>query len=291
MVISKQTTTYDVDVQDVEYLRHGDSPLLARLFRPVGDGPFPIMVELHGGAWVRGDRLIGNAANEALARNGVIVAALDFRVPPVASYPASFADIHYAIRWCKAHAESWNGIPGRIGAMGTSSGAHQAMLLGMRPNDPRYAALPDANGTAGVDGTLGCVIMVSPVIDPLGRYLYAKGLRDDVKPPEGMADRVGPMHDLYWVTEDAMAEAAPARALAAGESMELPPTLCVARTYEDAHPRPDLDEFIAQYRRAGGRIDVNIFEGQGERILEDVSTPMAQEAIEMMTAFIREHLG
>ena len=53
MVVSKQST-YEVDVQDVEYLRHGETPLLARLFRPRGTGPFPIMVELHGGAWVRG---------------------------------------------------------------------------------------------------------------------------------------------------------------------------------------------------------------------------------------------
>jgi len=162
-------TAYDIDVADVEYLRHGDKPLQARLFKPRGSGPFPIMVELHGGAWVRGDRLNGNAANEALARNGVIVAALDFRVPPVAPYPASLADIHCGIRWCKTQAPAWNGRPDRIGAMGTSSGAHQAMLLGMRPRDPRYAALSLPAGATTVDGTLGCVIMVSPVIDPLGR--------------------------------------------------------------------------------------------------------------------------
>ena len=204
MVISNQTT-YEVDIEDVEYLRHGEAPLLARLFKPCGSGPFPIIIELHGGAWVRGHRLNSNAGNEALARNGVIVAALDFRVPPVASYPASLADIHYAIRWCKSQAAAWNGIPNSIGAMGTSSGAHQAMLLGMRPNDPRYAALPFSNRATAVDGTLGCVIMVSPVIDPLGRYQYAKGLRDDCTPPQGMAERVAPMHDLYWVTEEAMA--------------------------------------------------------------------------------------
>ena len=133
--------------------------------------------------------------------------------------------------------------------------------------------------------------MVSPVIDPLGRYRYAKGLRDDCTPPAGMAERVGPMHDLYWETEEAMAEAAPARRLAAGERMALPPTLCLARSYEEAHPRPDLDEFILQYRKAGGTLDAHIFEGAGERILEDVSTPVAQEAIERMTAFIRQRLG
>ena len=284
-------TTYDVQIEDVEYLRHGDKPFLARLFRPQGAGPFPVMVELHGGAWVNGNRENGNVGNEALARNGVIVAALDFRVPPEAPYPASLADIHYGIRWAKANAESWNGISEKIGAMGTSSGAHQAMLLGMRPNDSRYAALSFTNGSTGVDGALDCVIMVSPVIDPLGRYHYAKGLRDDVTRPDSVGENTVAMHDMYWVTEEAMAEGAPARILAGGESTELPPTLCLARAYEAAHPRPDLDEFISQYRNAGGRIDVTIFEEEGEGVLRDLSSNVAQQALSEMTAFIRENLA
>jgi hypothetical protein len=42
---------YEFDVEDVEYLRHGDKPLLARVFRPRGEGPFAALVECHGGAW------------------------------------------------------------------------------------------------------------------------------------------------------------------------------------------------------------------------------------------------
>ena len=290
MTISKQTT-YEVEIEDVEYLRHGDNPFLARVFKPKGTGPFPVMIELHGGAWVNGTRLNGNVGNEALASNGIVVVALDFRVPPEASYPASLADIHYGIRWCKAHAQEWNGISEKVGAMGTSSGAHQAMLLGMRPTDARYAALSLTNGASDVDGTLGCVIMVSPVIDPLGRYHYAKGIREDIKPPESVGERTVAMHDMYWVSEEAMAEAAPARILAAGERTELPPTLCLARIYEAAHPRPDLDEFIAQYRKAGGQIDVTIFDEEGEGVLRDLSTDVAQQALEQMTAFINQHLG
>ena len=290
MTISKQTT-YEVEIEDVEYLRHGDNPFLARVFKPKGTGPFPVMIELHGGAWVNGTRLNGNAGNEALASNGIVVVALDFRVPPEASYPASLADIHYGIRWAKAHAREWNGISEKVGAMGTSSGAHQAMLLGMRPNDSRYAALSLTNGATDVDGTLGCVIMVSPVIDPLGRYHYAKGIREDIKPPESVGERTVAMHDMYWVTEEAMAEAAPARILSGGERTELPPTLCLCRSYEAAHPRPDREEFIAQYRKAGGRIDVTVFDEEGEGVLRDLSTDVAQRALEQMTAFINEHLG
>ncbi|MCI0782148.1 MAG: alpha/beta hydrolase [Chloroflexi bacterium] len=287
--MATSTQTYEVDIADVEYLRHGDTPLLARLFKPQGSGPFPIMLELHGGAWVRGSRENGDAANEALAKTGVIVAALDFRTE--APYPASLADIHYGIRWAKTQAAAWNGNPDRIGAMGTSSGAHQAMLLGMRPDDSRYAALPSPAGAAAVDGTLGCVIMVSPVIDPLGRYLYAKGLRQDCTPPEGMGERTPAMHEQYWGTEEAMAEGAPARILAGGEKTALPPTLTLRRSYEAAHPRPDFDEFVNQYRKAGGQIDVTIFEEEGEGVLRDLSSQIAQQALEEMSAFIDQHLG
>ena len=283
--------TYDIDIEDVEYLRHGDKPLLARLHKPQGSGPFPLIVELHGGAWCRGDRLNDSVLNEALARRGIVVAALDFRMPPDASYPGSLADIHYGIRWCKTQAAAWGSRPDRVAAMGSSSGAHQAMLLGMRPHDPRYAALPLPAGAASVDGTLGCVILCSPVIDPLGRYQYAKGLRQDCTPPEGFADRVVPSHDQYWQTEEAMAEAAPARALARGEKTELPPVLYLSRGYETAHPRPDLDEFVKQYRQAGGHVDLAIFEGEGDGFLtKNLSSPAAQQAFEQLIAFVHQHL-
>jgi acetyl esterase/lipase len=176
--------------------------------------------------------------------------------------------------------------------MGSSSGAHQAMLLGMRPHDPRYAALPLPAGAASVDASLRCVILCSPVIDPLGRYLYAKGLRQDCTPPAGFAERVVPSHDQYWQTEEAMAEGAPARALARGEQAVLPPTLYLSRTNETSHPRPDLDEFVTQYRKAGGQVDLQLFEGEGEGFLtKNIASPGAEQAFEQILEFIHKHMG
>src|SRR6266852_5228648 len=155
--------TYAIDIEDVEYIRHGDQPLLARLFQPRGPGPFPLIVELHGGAWNLGDRLMDVAINEPLAKSGVVVAALDFRMPPVASYPASMTDINYGIRWFKAHAAEFHSRPNQVGLMGSSSGGHQVMLAGMRPHDPRYSALPLPAGAPSVDATVRCVVMLWPV--------------------------------------------------------------------------------------------------------------------------------
>ena len=183
--------SYEFKVEDVEYVRHGDTPQLARLYRPQGPGPFPIMVELHGGAWCRQDRLADKLIHESLAKSGVIVASLDFRQPPAAPYPASFQDIHYGIRWLKSRAAELGSRPDMIGSMGNSSGGHQAMLLAMRAFDPRYGALPQPAGST-FDATVRAVIMCSPVIDPIGRYRYAKDIEAKGKPYPLAVDELMP---------------------------------------------------------------------------------------------------
>jgi len=56
MSVTSLKQHYEVGIEEVEYLRHGDKPLLARIFKPRGSGPFPAVVEMHGGAWCMGDR-------------------------------------------------------------------------------------------------------------------------------------------------------------------------------------------------------------------------------------------
>src|SRR5437867_1893508 len=136
-------------------------------------------------------------------------------------------------------------------------GGHQAMLLALRPFDARYAALPLV-GAPGIDATVKCVIMTSPVIDPLGRYRYAKDLKAKGQPYPSLVDEVLPCHDAYWKTEAAMDEGAPASALERGEKMQLPPVLYLQGTEDVAHPRPHLDRFVAAYRKAGGVVDLEI---------------------------------
>jgi len=280
---------YELDVEDVEYVRHGDKPFLARLFKPRGRGPFSLIVELHGGAWCRGDRLNDTVINERLAKTGVVVAALDFRMPPDASYPASLADIHYAIRWLKTRAAELGSHPDLVGILGSSSGAHQAMLVAMRPRDPRYSALALPVRAAPVDSSVRCVVMCWPVIDPLARYRYAKRLKDGGKPYPEVVDRVLPCHDQFWQTEEAMAEGNPVLALERGERVELPPVLYVQGTRDVAHPRPDLDRFVVNYRKAGGQVELELYEGEAEGFISrNPASSAAAQAIEKIIAFVHK---
>jgi acetyl esterase len=297
-----KTFQYEIDVEDVDYLHHGDTRLLARLFKPRGSGPFPSIVELHGGAWCLGDRLQDTTINEQLARNGILVAALDFRVPPAASYPGSAVDINYGIRWMKTQATNLSSHPEMICSFGISSGGHMAMLLAMRPRDSRYSAIALPGPGSSVDATVRGVIMGAPVIDPLGRYRYAKQLKEKGESYPEFVDLVLPLHDKYWKTEDAMAEGNPVMALERGESVELPPVLYIQDTRDIVHPRVQLDRFVELYRKAGGRVELELSEGASDAFAprnppqalrhmakQDPASPTAVRTIEKMVAFVRQH--
>lgn len=284
-------TNHALQIEDIEYLRHGDTPLLLRLFKPSGAGPFPLIVELHGGAWCRGDRMNDTLINEALAKSGVVVAALDWRMPPVAQYPASLTDINYAVRWLKARAGELCSRPELVGIMGSSSGGHQAILAAMRPRDVRYSALPLPAGAAQVDASVRCVVMCWPVIDPLGRYQYAKDLKKCGGSHAEFADRVLPCHDQFWGSEAAMAEGSPTRALEHGEKVELPPVLYIQGSADMAHPKPDRERFIENYRQAGGHLELELFEGEAEGFIgRNANSPSAARATEKIIAFVHKQL-
>ena len=282
---------YEITIEDVEYVRHGDTPQLARMFTPRGSGPFPIMVSLHGGAWCRESRMTDEPIHQALAKSGVVVASLDFRMPPAASYPGSMVDINYGIRWIKTRASSLGGRPDRVGVMGTSSGGHQAMLTAMRPRDARYAVQALPAGSPAVDASVRCAILLWPVIDPLGRYRYAKELKAAGPPYPEIADRVLPAHDQYWQTEAAMEEGNPVMALERGEKTEMPPVLYLQATKDVAHPRPHLDRFVAAYRKAGGQVDLELYDAQGSGFARDGSTPEGAKAQARIIEFVNTNLG
>ena len=117
-----------------------------RIYRPNGPGPFPVLVDVHGGAWTRGNYLNNENIDSALAATGMLVMALEFRQAPAHVYPAQVQDVNYGTRWAKTHAAEFGGDRDNVGGLGTSSGGHSMMLSALRYDDPRYAAEPVPGG-------------------------------------------------------------------------------------------------------------------------------------------------
>ena len=286
--------TQTFTTEDIDYLRHGASALKLRLFRPVGAGPFPAVVDLHGGAWNRGDLGGCKDRDEVLVEAGLAVAAVDFRQAGD-GYLATMEDINYAVRWLKAHAGDYGIDAGRIGLSGQSSGGHLAMLAAMRPHDERYAAIAlDADTSEvdapEVDATVVCVGMQWPVMNPLSRYRHA--LRERAaNPPAAWVGDIPESHDRYWVTDENMSEGNPMLALERGETVKMPPAMWVqgrpdaVHDYRDPESPVDMNEperFAHNYRKAGGDIEI-VYVEQAVRSTDVSFNPLA--------AFFRKHLA
>src|SRR5438876_971072 len=166
--VGARTATYDptarfeITVSEVELRRNAAGRMLmARIYRPGGAGPFPVVLDLHGGAWNAKDRHAEEPMDRALAASGLLVVAIDMTLAPEAPYPACVQDANYAVRWLKASAATWNGDTSKLGVYGSSSGGHVAELLGMRPRDPRYNAIPLAptpnNSAPNIDASVAWV--------------------------------------------------------------------------------------------------------------------------------------
>ncbi|NKB59849.1 MAG: alpha/beta fold hydrolase [Alphaproteobacteria bacterium] len=280
------TDVQSIAVEDIEYLRHGDRAMMLRLFRPDGAGPFPVVVDLHGGAWNNGSLEECQARDEFLAEAGIAATALDFR-HAADGYPTSLVDINYAIRWLKTHASSLRLDPERVAVTGQSSGGHLAMLAAMRPEDPRYASI-EIEGSK-VDARVRCVGMTWPVINPVSRYRYALRGRNSSNPP-GWIGNIPERHDTYWGTEDAMIEGNPMLAMERGEPVITPPAIWIQgrpdpiHDYRDPESPLDLNEperFAANYREAGGEIEI---------VDIDQATRASETSFAPLAAFFRKQL-
>ena len=91
----------------------------------------------------------------------------------------------------------------------------------------------------------------------------------------------------YWQSEEAMAEGNPVLALEHGERVELPPVRYLPGSRDIAHSRADLDRFVMHYRRAGGRVELELFEREAEGFMtRNPASPAAEQAIEKVIEFV-----
>jgi acetyl esterase/lipase len=291
------TATHAVTTADVEYLRHGAKPLLMRLYTPAGPGPFPAVIELHGGAWHHGDRTVEASRHQALAERGILVASLDFRHGVEGAYPLGVADINYGVRWVKTHAEELKARAHAVGISGQSSGGHLAMLAAMRPSDQRYAAIALPTDAPAVEASVACVVMSWPVINPLSRYRHAKRGRDA---GGSWATDLIAGHDEFWKSEANMAEGSPVLMLERGDKVATPPALWIQAPNDNVHDYRDPEggfdgnepqRFVDRYRKAGGTIDLVYFEAPLRFTSIAPASPQSQAAFDRIAAFLHQHLG
>ncbi|MEX2093454.1 MAG: alpha/beta hydrolase [Pirellulales bacterium] len=155
-------------IPDQVYIERDSGPLKADLYVPHGDGPFPAMIVVHGGAWASGTKAQLAGIAKGLAKLGFTTAAISYRLAPQQTFPAQIYDCQAAVRWLRTNAEKYKVDPDRIGGYGYSAGGHLVALLGALDDDDEVhetglaADAPSARLQVVVAGGAPCDFRVLP---------------------------------------------------------------------------------------------------------------------------------
>jgi acetyl esterase/lipase len=118
-------------VRDIPYASASPTQKLD-LYLPSGEGPWPVVVFLHGGGFVFGTKAepTVDAIRGTLLASGYALASVDYRLTGEAQFPAQLQDVKAAIRWLRANASRFRLQPDAVAVWGTSAGGYLAALAG-----------------------------------------------------------------------------------------------------------------------------------------------------------------
>ena len=227
----------------------GFRPLQLDLWVPDTAGPPPLVIWVHGGGFMFGDRrdlpetLRPNQVFDALLEAGLAVATIDYRHALEAPFPAQLHDAKAAVRYLRAHADELGISTGRIGIAGESAGAHIAALVGLT------AHRPDLEGSHGVVGPSSSVDVV---VDWYGPVDLASMPRK--APPPPVAAKLPP--ELLVAPEDQLTRGLEGAALADASPVthvtpEAPPFLLVHGSADWLVPFEQSEQLHAALTAAG----------------------------------------
>jgi len=136
---------------DISYAANSPTQKLD-IYIPQGEGPFPVIVAIHGGAWLEGNRTSEVSIYLHGLKRGYAVVSMDYRLSSEAKFPQQIFDVKAAIRWVRANGEKYNLNAGKIAVWGSSAGGYLASLACVSCNVSKLEDL-----TMGNQDQSGCV--------------------------------------------------------------------------------------------------------------------------------------
>jgi acetyl esterase/lipase len=233
--------------RDLEYVKGGHERQRLDLYVPEKtNGPLPVIVWVHGGAWLAGSKNGGGPALPFVSK-GYAVACINYRLSQHATFPAQIQDCKAAIRWLRANAKTYNLDPDRFGVWGASAGGHLVALLGTSG---------DVRDLEGDDGTPDHSSRVQAVVDWYGPTDVTKmgGGHDQPDSPEAKL-LGGPVQ----ANKDKAARANPVTYI----SKDDPPFLIMHGDKDATVPFGQSELLLAALKRAGVDATFKTVKGAG----------------------------
>lgn len=171
-------------LNDIAFAGNDGTELLGDLYMPDEGATAPVLVAVHGGGWQVGNRKFYVHWGPYLARHGIAVFAIEYRLtkPGAKAYPDAVRDVRAAVGFIRANAGQYRLDRERIGLIGDSAGAHLSALVALAGNEP-----PFAPGSGAADGR----IAVKAVVGFYGVYDTAAQWQHDlvVRPRDNITEK------------------------------------------------------------------------------------------------------
>jgi acetyl esterase/lipase len=158
--------------KNLPYANHDGVELLGDLYVPAGPGPFPLLINVHGGYWRRGSRDTFQHWGPYLAKRGYAGFTISYRLtkPGQKSYPGTVHDVRAAVQFMRARAADFRVDPARIALWGNSAGAQLAALVVLAGDSPLFAGGYPQDPHAGVSSKVKVLIGVYGIYDLLAQW-------------------------------------------------------------------------------------------------------------------------
>lgn len=126
----------EIETDDVRLPREDGEEIMLRVYRPEGNGPFPVMVFYHGGGWVMNNLDIYDYVMRYFARFGsVVVVSVDYRLAPENKFPTGLEDCYAATVWAWENAKDFGGDVSSFSVCGDSAGGNMAAAVSIMARD------------------------------------------------------------------------------------------------------------------------------------------------------------
>lgn len=171
--IKKQHSEGGVEVREFDYLDDGNPMHRLNLYRPEGrEGKLPLVFDIHGGAWVYGDKELNRLYCEYVARQGFAVVGISYTLLPDTDLRGQVGDVFAAAEFTRAHAEEWGADCDNVMLTGDSAGAHLSVLsycVGQNPS------LGELYGVGRLPLGVKCIVLSHGVCEVHGLLLGKNG--------------------------------------------------------------------------------------------------------------------
>jgi len=266
---------YEITERDVTYCTMNELPQKMDIYYPSSGGPWPVLVYVHGGGWIEGDKAEGEGWGKVLNESGFLVVSVNYRLGDYQTkFPAMIEDVKCAVRHLRAHSAEYNIDPDKISALGISAGGHLVALLGTADESAGWETgeyLDQSSEVQAVIVMSGIADFTSNIPSGLnGAIYYAFGKLGGKDTPENIA--VSP---ISYVTPDD------------------PSFLIFHGDRDGVVPVEQANILHAKLTEVGVSSTLVIVEGGDHRLRKPTgedATPTGAEINQMMVEFLEENL-